>query len=443
MLASLTDLLEQVDLAALHGVPEPQRRALEVALLRADAAGVRVEPRAIATGVLSTLRVLSEGGSVVVAIDDLQWLDGPSADALTFAVRRLADGNPRYLFARRPGRAGALEAATGADDAALDIRPLSLGAVRALLFDRLGLAPPRRILRQVYDTAGGNPLFALEIGRVLAARGTPAIGEELPVPDAIDELLGVRVDQLPEELRKLLLAVSLSPGLHVAQVQALGSGPAFEESMAQGLLSVEHDRVRASHPLLAAAARRRSRPRERREIHRELAGAATSDARRVRHLALATEGKDLALAETIAAAAANASARGARQEAAELADHALRLTPPDTPEHTERLLALGRYLESAGEKRRVTELVSKALESLPPGSARADAYMMLTGGDVADNAEIRRYLELALAESAAAPDIRSAALSQLAVNDAVILVERVAEADATVPTSARRSRCGA
>lgn len=429
--AALTDLLESVDLARIPALPAPQRNALEAALLRTEPAGPGVEPRSIATGLLTTLRALAEKTPVLLAIDDVQWLDAASADALAFAMRRLDGADVRFLLARRPGRPTVLEAPLRAEGMEqLDVRPLSLGATRALLFDRLGLSPPRRVVRQIFDSAGGNPLFTLEIGRVLVARGIPAIGEELPVPEAIDDLFGARIDDLPPEPRKLLLAVALSPGLQTSQLETLGSRTALEDAVEHGVLTVEEARVRASHPLVAAAARRRSKAREQREVHRELAALASSEAQRARHLALASDHADPELAATIAAAAAEASTRGARAEAVELAEYAVRLTPPDSPEHTDRRLRLARYLEAIGEVRRVTELVGELLDSLPPGRARADAYMMLMGGQVADNAEIRRYLKLALAESEDAPDIRTAALAQLAINDAVILVERIAESHA-------------
>ena len=128
--------------------------------------------------------------------------------------------------------------------------------------------------------------------------------------------------------------------------------------------------MRASHPLLAAAAER-ARAGERRALHPALAGAVADEELRALHLALATDRPDAELAATVAAAAAGASARGARQEAVELAEHALRLTPAESAERGERLLALAGYLETAGELQRVTELLTPELDSLPPGAARA------------------------------------------------------------------------
>ena len=99
--AALTDLLEPVLDDALPALPEPQRYALEVALLRAEAKELPLNSRGVAAGVLSVLRWLAVRGPVVVAIDDAQWLDDPSAAALGFALRRLREDSVGLLLAQR------------------------------------------------------------------------------------------------------------------------------------------------------------------------------------------------------------------------------------------------------------------------------------------------------------------------------------------------------
>src|SRR6185503_18896326 len=96
--------------------------------------------------------------------------------------------------------------------------PLSLGATRRMLSVQLGLALPRSALRRIHDATLGNPLFALEVGRTLAARGPLALGEEIPVPGAVEDLLGTRVAQLPDPARRALLAVALSADLRASQL---------------------------------------------------------------------------------------------------------------------------------------------------------------------------------------------------------------------------------
>ena len=99
--AVLGDLLGDVPDATLGRLPDPQREALEVALLRAGARPEGLQRRAVALGVLGALRVLAEDMPLVLAIDDVQWLDPPSADALAFAARRLRDEPVGFLLARR------------------------------------------------------------------------------------------------------------------------------------------------------------------------------------------------------------------------------------------------------------------------------------------------------------------------------------------------------
>jgi hypothetical protein len=89
--------------------------------------------------------------------------------------------------------------------------PLSFGAVSGLLAARLGRPLPRRVARQVFDTCGGNPLFALELGRAVVERGVPEIGAALPVPGVLGELFGARVGALAPGVRRGLLAVGRSP----------------------------------------------------------------------------------------------------------------------------------------------------------------------------------------------------------------------------------------
>jgi hypothetical protein len=106
--AALIDLLDGVGMEAL-AVPAPQRAALEAALLRVQPTGVPAQPQAIALGLLNALRALAARGPVLVAVDDVQWVDSPSADALAFVARRVEGVAVRFLLARRSGRRSVLE----------------------------------------------------------------------------------------------------------------------------------------------------------------------------------------------------------------------------------------------------------------------------------------------------------------------------------------------
>ena len=182
--AALGDLLEcELDATVAH-LPAPQRRALEVALLLADPDGELPDQRAIAVAVLGVLRSLAATGGVVVAVDDLQWLDADSARALTFALRRLSGEPVLTLLARRAGLEPTLPLGLdGARVVRVPVGPLEPGALHALLVARLDLRLARPLLLRVHAAAGGNPLYGLEIARALAsAGGRPAATDALPVP---------------------------------------------------------------------------------------------------------------------------------------------------------------------------------------------------------------------------------------------------------------------
>jgi hypothetical protein len=364
--AALIDLLDGVGREELVSLPLPQLHALEAALLRAEPSGDPPPPAASSVGFLNALRVLAAQGPLLLAIDDVQWLDGASAEALAFALRRLEGRPVRFLFAKRSRSSSMLERAYGPKGLhRLEVLPLSLGATQRLLRQRLGLSLSRHVLRRVVDATLGNPLFTLELGRALAERGPLGIGEEVPLPDTVEELLGTRVGALPAPARRLVLAVALSGELPISQLVEIGPPAALDDALDSGVLVVDGDRVRPAHPVFATAAKTRARAGERRDLHLALAQLATDDESKALHLALATDRPDAELAATVEAAAAAAAARGARHKAVVLAEHALWLTPRAATERSERLLTLGGYLVAAGEKQRLTDLLSPEVETLP------------------------------------------------------------------------------
>jgi DNA-binding CsgD family transcriptional regulator len=151
---------------------------------------------------------------------------------------------------------------------------------------------------------------------------------------------------------------------------------------------------------------------------------------RALHLALATVRPDEGLAATVAAAAAGASARGARPDAVLLAEHALRLTAPGSAPRSDRLLALAGYLETAGESQRVTDLLTPEVPSLPGGVPRARAWLLLAeGGGVRDLPDHERHLDLALAECQGDPGVRAYVLANKAGHAAASRAERVGQAE--------------
>jgi DNA-binding CsgD family transcriptional regulator len=432
--AGLTDLLDGVEPGALRGLPAPQRRVLEVAMLRADPADHAATPRAIAFGLLNLLRQLAAERPVLVGVDDLQWLDPPTADVLAFAARRLQGVAVRFLLAARAGTSSVVERALSpVRPRTIEVGSLSIDAVRRLLSDRLGLTLPRHVLRQVYETTLGYPLFALEVGRTLAEHGSPPFGRDLPVPDTVEELLGKRVSKLPGPVHGLLLALALGGDLDWSALSALAGPGAVQEAIAAGVVAAGGDRARAAHPLLAAAARQHSDPGGRRACHLKLAAVVAEGERRARHLALATPHPDEQLARLLSAEAATAAARGAARDAAELGEHALRLTPPGRGERTERVLTLAAYFERVGERQRVTDLLEPELRSLPEGGPRVRAWLLLSeGGAVSSHSYYEKapYFDKALSECGSDASLRAEVLARKALSTAAEGVERLAEAEA-------------
>ncbi|HTW98128.1 MAG TPA: AAA family ATPase [Acidimicrobiales bacterium] len=364
--SALADLLGTVEPARYAALPDPRREALETALMLRRATG-GVGARALAIGLLDVLRSLAEEGALIVALDDLAWVDAPSAEALTFAIRRLEDDeNVRFLLASRSGESPPLcRAFRPSALEHMSVGPLDVVATRRLLHDRLGLGLPRRVLQRVAAASGGNPLFALELGRSLAAAGPQALGAALPSPATLEAIVSERVGALSEPVRRLLLAAALGPGVPASRLPGRES---LAEALDAEVVVLDADRLRAQHPLLAAIVVSNSRPGERRAVHLELADAATDEEQCCYHLARATDLPDAAIADRVAGAAELADARGATSTAAELAEHAWRLTPAGSPRYAERCLAAASRLCDAGELERGRAVLAPQLAALPaPG----------------------------------------------------------------------------
>ncbi len=439
--AGLFDLLEGIGIGSVGGVPVPQRRALEAALLRAEPMDAAPERFAIAAGFLSVLRSLAAREPLLIAVDDLQWLDAASAEVLAFAARRARGQRFQFLLSRRSGSATAVE---GALDLAVlrtaEVGPLSLSATRRLLSQSLGLTMPPRTLLRLFDATQGNPLLTLELGRALAGGRTWAIGTEPPVADLAGNPFGARVAKLPKGPfpGPRASTAALSGRLSLPQLMAVADHAAVEELVAAGLLIPDGERVRLSHPLVAVAARMHSRIGERRALHLALADVAGDETLRARHLALSAPAQDADVAGIVAAAATSAARRGAAHDAAELAEHALRLTPPAAAEHPGRLVALAQCVVKLGELSRVTELLGPRIGELPAGAVRARAHLLLGEGEGLAGHE--HHLEQALANCGNDPALRATALATKSLLLAVVRVERIAEAEALAAEANRLAR---
>ena len=334
---ALGDLLEEVPDSATAELPVPQRRALDVALLRTEAEGPPPLPRAVSLGVLGVLRALAASGPVVIAVDDVQWLDRPSASTLEFAARRLRGEPIGVVLASRGVDADvplALDQALpGEAVRRLLVGPLSGDSLERLVRARLGvhLGPPA--LRQLEAASGGNPYFALELARSLAERDVPlGPGEPLPVPGSLRTLLGERLADLAPAVREVALTVSALARPTVALVEAslrsADPAAALAGAVDAGVLEIDGDRLRFAHPLIASVVYADAPAPQRRTLHARIADVVEESEERARHLALAAEAPDGEVAASLDRAARSVRARGAPGDAAELYEEARRLTPP-------------------------------------------------------------------------------------------------------------------
>jgi DNA-binding CsgD family transcriptional regulator len=410
--AGLSDLLAAVFDDVAPTLAPLRRRALEVALLLAEPGDEPPDPRALGLALLDVLRALAQAGPVVIALDDVQWLDPSSAGVLQIALRRLRDEPVAVLATLRklPGVAAAFQLERAFADERLEriwLGPLGLDALDRLLKDRLGLGLTRSELARVQETSGGNAFFALELGRELVRTGSRPVGTRaLPVPESLQQLLGGRLARLPPETIEVVLNAAALARPTLELVTATHEDPeralaALDAAMREGVVELDGSRLRFGHPLLASVCYERAPLAKRRGVHRALADVVDDVEERARHLARATDGADPAVAAELRAAAEHAAARGATAAAAELCELAAELTPAvSAAERGRRLLEAAEFHRLAGDGDRAVALLERLLPFAGPGTERAD---VLYGLIVTMRGEAKTILDLcteALAEVA-------------------------------------------
>ena len=370
---AVADLLGDALAEVEETLPPPQRGALRIALLLDDAGGAESDRRVIATALLGALRAIASRSRLVIAIDDVQWVDASSAAALAFAARRVHEAPIAFLLSSRVTE----NAVAMPDDRIrrVDVGPLTLGALRRLLEDSLGRVYPRVLLRRLHDVSGGNPFYALELARVLEPEHELSPGDALPFPARLDDLVGARLRTLPPETIEVLAAAAAlaDPRLDLIEA-AIGTDVAGALSPAVEAGVVEHrrSRLRFVHPLYAESVRGLSKPSAASALHRRLAAIVPDLEQRARHLAASAEAPDETAAQTLERAARAARSRGAPASAAELAEAALKWTPAEGPDDLyRRTLAAADYHEVAGEAARARALLDGVVAREPLGHERA------------------------------------------------------------------------
>jgi len=402
--AALGDLLETVPMETLAELPEPQQSALEIALLRVSPGQVRADARAVSVAVLNVLRALAGRGGVIVAIDDVQWLDAASARALEFAFRRLEREPVGVLASLRVGEpALAIERLCPGGFDRVNVGPFGRADLDQILRERANPRLPRHTLDRIHRLSGGNPFYALEIAHSLAGE-EPLADELLAVPQSLRDLAAERVAAFPLSTRRALLAASaLAAPTIPAIARATGRRddrvPALAKAEAAGIVEIDGGSVRFTHPLLASGVYGQADAEERRRLHRRLARIVSADEESARHLALSADGPDASVADALEAAARSASVRGASDEAASLGELACRLTPTDAMDDLRRRqVETAEYHAVAGDSGRARQLAEGVATSPPANVIRARALHLLAGLTAGSRAVLGR-LERARVES--------------------------------------------
>ncbi|HEX7310598.1 MAG TPA: AAA family ATPase, partial [Gaiellaceae bacterium] len=380
--ATVGDLFTATLDEALPALVPVQRRSLEIALLLREPDGPPPEPRVLGLALVSVVRALAREGPLLVALDDVQWVDASSAEILRFMLRRL-DDQPVGLLATVRGRP--VQAPLELDRAftafeRLPVKPLSLGAIHRLLWERLSLNLPRPNLARVHEAAGGNPFYALELGRALVDGTIREDSGHISLPESLQSVVAERLDTLPTTVHDTLVAVAAVAAPTVTLLEPLGASVVRDLERAQtgAVLEFDGDRIRFTHPLLAPACYSKMPLHRRRRLHRRLADLDVDLEERAHHLAIAATGPDEEVALALDAGAAHAHARGAALAAAELAELAVSLTPADAVDEINlRRITAAEHCMVAGDAARASGLLEDAVGSSKPGPVRAKALSRL------------------------------------------------------------------
>jgi DNA-binding CsgD family transcriptional regulator len=331
----------------LDRLPAPQQDALAVAFgLRTGNAPDRF---LVGLAVLSLLAEVAEEQPLLCVVDDAQWLDLASAQALVFVARRLlAESVALILATRDPG-----EALRGLPK--LAVEGLRDGDARELLGSALRVRLDERVRERIVAETRGNPLALLELPRGLTSAelaGGFGLPSALGLSGRIEDSFRRRFAELPVETQRLLMVAAAEPvGDPVLVWRAAGRLGIGVQAAADtdGLLTIGAS-VTFRHPLVRSSVYRAASPEDRQAVHRALADAtdpAVDPDRRAWHLAQATPGFDEDVASELERSAGRAQARGGLAAAAAFLERATELTP-EPARQAERALAAAQAKHQAG-----------------------------------------------------------------------------------------------
>lgn len=389
--AGLAELLDPL-LDGADALPPAQRTALRSALaLDAPAGAERV---LVLRAVVALVAAAAATQPLALLIDDVQWLDASSQEAVAFLARRVVR-QPIALIAVRSLRGDP-------GDPLPDVPRLALGDLardEALTLARAGgLAPA--VAEALVDAVGGNPLALVEAPAELTAAqrsGRAALPQPVPAGERLRRAYAARVARLPAATRTaLLLAAADGSGTTGPLAQALGGAGPFTAAIAPaedaGLVAIAAARLRFSHPLVRSAVYHAASPSERRTAHRTLAEAG-GERERVWHLAAAATAPDEPLAAALEALGHDAAERGAPATATTVHERAAQLTP-DPDRAAGRTIAAAATAMIASRPARARALLDALLPQLTDPLVRADAQFVRGAAMLQDGRPMAAYAML-------------------------------------------------
>jgi len=361
----------------LDRLPQPQHEALGVAFGLSTAPAP--SPFLVGLAILGLLAEAAEEGPLLAVVDDAHWLDHASVRALAFVARRLLAEKLALVFAARH-----------VDDAlgglpSLHVEPLRRRDARALLESVMPARLDEPVLERIVAETRGNPLALLELPRGLTPTqlaggfGLPAAA---PLSASIEESFTRRLDELPDDMRLLLLLAAAEPVgdplLLWRSAEKLGISPlAVTASETDGLLELG-EQVTFRHPLVRSAVYGSAPAEQRRAVHLALAEAtdrAADPDRRAWHLAAAASAPDEEVARELERSAGRAQARGGLAAGAAFLQRSVALTG-DPARRADRALAAARANLYAGSFDEALRLIALAEGDSPDELQQAEAELL-------------------------------------------------------------------
>jgi DNA-binding CsgD family transcriptional regulator len=371
--------LHQIVRPVLHYVeslPQTQADALRGALGLVAGGSDRF---LVSLAALSLLAEAAERQPLLCLVDDAQWLDDASADALVFVARRLDAEGIAMLFAAREGELRRFEA-PGLPE--LHLGGLDPAAAGALIDRHAGVALSSEVRDRLVVETGGNPLALLELSPALTdaqLSGAEAMLAPIPVSARVERAFLARVDRLPEESQTLLLVAAADDTGELATVlraaAQLGAVPeALDNAEQAGLAHVRGTRLELRHPLVRSAVYQAAPLSKRQAAHGAIASALDGEVdadRRAWHRAAASVEPDPSVVEELEQAAQRARRRSGFAAASLAFERAAALTP-DEEHRARRLIAAAENAWFAGGAERALMLLEGARPLVTEPIQRAD-----------------------------------------------------------------------